>query len=390
VLDANTFKRAQIATALAFFLNGFGQGTFISRIPDLKHQLGISNSVLGGALFLGAAGVLSSLQLSGWLCAKYGSGPVTRILNFTLVLTLPLIALNINLVAFCIALYLNGFIYAAQDIAMNAHGSTLEVNSTKRIMSRLHALWSIGALTGGAIGGIATQLKTSPLTHFTSIVTITLLISIFLRNRYLKGEIDKHALEHREKHKRPRIFFILGLLGLCGAIGEGAASDWGGILIRDTFNASGFLIALPYVLFCTTMVTGRLSGDYLAHKFGTRNLITFTGLIAGFGLALGLLIGGQVGVLIAWFILGAGISVNIPMMFSSAGTIADKEFKNIISGGEAIAIVSGITYFGFVFGPPMMGAISDQIGLRWAMMIPAGLAILLAFGARRVLTTSSS
>ena len=92
----------------------------------------------------------------------------------------------------------------------------------------------------------------------------------------------------------------------------------------------------------------------------------------------------------------------IQTMFDESGAAADRidietyfqnvfseEYKNIISGGEAIAIVSGITYFGFVFGPPMMGAISDQIGLRWAMMIPAGLAIILALGARKVLTSSS-
>ena len=153
MLDPKTIRRAQIATTLSFFLNGLGQGTFISRIPDLKHQLGISNSVLGGALFVGAAGVISSLQLSGWLCAKYGSGPVTRILNFTLFITPPLIALNINLVLFSVALYIHGFIYAAQDVAMNAEGSTLEINSSKRVMSRFHALWSLGTLTGGAIGG---------------------------------------------------------------------------------------------------------------------------------------------------------------------------------------------------------------------------------------------
>ena len=389
MLDPKTIRRAQIATALSFFLNGLGQGTFISRIPDLKHQLGISNSVLGGSLFVGAAGVISSLQLSGWLCAKYGSGPVTRILNFTLFITPPLIALNINLVSFSVALYIHGFIYAAQDVAMNAEGSTLEINSSKRVMSRFHALWSLGTLTGGAIGGLATQLKIAPLNHFFFIVTISLAVSIAIRDLHLNSEVDKHVLEHRQREKRPRIFFILGILGFCGAIGEGAASDWGGILIRDTFHATGFLIVLPYVLFCTTMVSGRLSGDFLAHKFGIKNLITFTGLMAGIGLTLGLIIGGKVGVLLAWFILGAGLSVSIPMMFSAAGKIAEREFKNKISGGEAIAIVSGITYFGFVFGPPIMGSISDQIGLRWAMMIPAGLAIILALGARKVLTSSS-
>ena len=78
-----------------------------------------------------------------------------------------------------------------------------------------------------------------------------------------------------------------------------------------------------------------------------------------------------------------------PNAVALSGSVDFSEYKNIISGGEAIAIVSGITYFGFVFGPPMMGAISDQIGLRWAMMIPAGLAIILALGAQKVLTSSS-
>lgn len=385
MLDANTFKRARIATAIAFYLNGIGIGTFVSRIPDLKHQLGISNSLLGTSLFFQSAGVLSAVQLAGWLCAKYGSGPTTRAFNFGLVIFPPLVGLSHGIVWFWITLFLSGFFAASQDVSMNAHGSTLEINSTKRVMSGFHALWSVGAFSGGAIGGIATQLKISPFSNFCFTAAVVLIISIFIRKLFLTGDIDKHALEHRKKSKRPRIFFILGILGLCGAIGEGAASDWGGILIRDSFNATGFLVALPYVLFCTTMVIGRFSGDFLAHKYGTRNLITSAGLTAGIGLAIGLIIGGQVGVIFAWILLGIGLSVVIPMMFSAAGTIADKEYKNTISSAETIAIVSGITYFGFVVGPPIMGNFADIVGLRWAMMIPAGLAIVLSLGARRLL-----
>ena len=385
MLDAKTFRRARIGTAISFFLNGFGHGTFVARIPDLKNQLGISNSVLGTSLFFGAAGVLASLQLAGWLCAKYGSGPTTKYLNFSLLITPPLIGLNLGLVWFCFSLLINGFIFAAQDVAMNAHGSTLEVNSKYRVMSKFHALWSLGAFSGGALGGVATQFKISPLINFVCIAIVILILSILIRNLYLKSSVDKHELQHRVKKKRPKVFFILGLLGLCAAVGEGAAADWGGILIRDTFNANGFMVALPFVLFCTTMVIGRLSGDFLAHKFGTKNLIVAAGLIAGFGLAAGLSIGGQLGVLVAWFILGSGISVVIPMMFSAAGSIADKEYKNQISGGEAIAIVSGVTYFGFVAGPPLMGYIADHISLRWAMLIPAALALVLSIGARKIL-----
>lgn len=388
--DAKLMSSARLATAFSFLLNGLGQGTFISRIPDLKNQLAISNSVLGVSLFFGAAGVLSALQFAGWICAKFGSGPAVRILNFTLLLTLPFIGLisglNIGLIWFWFALFANGFFYAAQDVAMNAQGSTLEVKFNKRIMSRLHALWSLGTFLGGAIGGLATQLKIKPLQHFFLISLAILLVSIFINNRYLEGEVDKHALEHRVKTKRPRVFFILGLLGLCAALGEGAAADWGGILIRDTFKAEGFLIALPFVIYSSTMVIGRLSGDALAHKLGAKNLISIAGSLAGFGLTIGLLVGGKFGVLFGWFFLGIGLSVVIPMMFSAAGSIADKEYKERISGGEAIAIVSGVSYFGFMVGPPIMGTVSDLITLRWAMLIPAALSIIFALGARRVLT----
>lgn len=363
-------------------------GTFVSRIPDLKNQLEISNSVLGTSLFFGAAGVLSSLQITGWMCAKYGSGPVVKYLNFGLVLFPPLVGINFGVYGFWLTLFVMHLFTGAQDLAMNAQGSTIEVNSQKRIMSGLHALWSVGAFTGGAIGGIATQFKIQPLINFMITSSFILLISLIIQNKFLVGSIEKHELEHRSKVKKPKLFFILGLLGMFGAIGEGSAGDWGGILIRDTFSASGFIVALPYVFFSLMMVVGRFSGDVLAHKFGTRNLITIAGLIAGFGLSIGLLIGGQLGIIMGWLILGTGLSVVIPMVFSAAGTIADQDYKNIISSGETIAIVSGITYFGFVFGPPMMGAIADVIGLRWAMMIPAGLAITLALGARKLLRHS--
>lgn len=388
MLDAITFRRARIATAISFFLNGLGNGTFVSRIPDLKNQFHISNSTLGVSLFFGSAGVLSSLQLAGRLCARYGSGPTTRTLNFLLIIAPPLVGVNFGLVWFWIALFMHGFFAAAQDVAMNAQASTLENNSSKRVMSGFHALWSLGAFSGGALGGLAIQLKIKPFTNFCLTATTVLIISILINKMFLKGEIDLHALEERAKSKRPKIFIILGLLGLCGAIGEGAASDWGGVLIRDTWHAKGFLVSLPFVLFCSTMVGGRLSGDFLAHKFGTKNLITFAGLVAGIGLASGLLIGGVIGTLFAWLTLGIGLSVVIPMMFSAAGSIADKEFKSVISNGEAIAIVSGVTYFGFMVGPPSMGALADSLGLRWAMLIPAGLSILLALSARKFLTSS--
>jgi MFS family permease len=76
------------------------------------------------------------------------------------------------------------------------------------------------------------------------------------------------------------------------------------------------------------------------------------------------------------------MSVVIPMVFSLAAEIARE--RGVIAPSQAVAIASGISYFGFMAGPPTMGYISSVITLRWAMLIPASLAIFLAFGSRAI------
>ena len=80
-----------------------------------------------------------------------------------------------------------------------------------------------------------------------------------------------------------------------------------------------------------------------------------------------------------WLAAGFGLSAVIPMLFSQAGEIAKNNFAGKIAPSEGIAMVSGIAYFGFLIGPPMLGLLGDAIGLRWAMMVPAALALFMAF-----------
>jgi len=75
------------------------------------------------------------------------------------------------------------------------------------------------------------------------------------------------------------------------------------------------------------------------------------------------------------------------MMISTTGTIANEKYAGEISAAQGVAVVTGIAYFGFVLGPPLLGQLSDLITLRWAMLIPAGLAILLSVSVKKVLTS---
>ena len=384
-MRSDQLTRARVSTTLAFMMNGFSVGVIVSQFPDYKFHLKISNGALGSALFLLAAGVLSALGPSGRWAAKHGSARITIFGSIGIILALPLVGLTFNYISYCITLYLFGFALALQDVAMNTHAVTLEQRFKRRVMSTFHALYSVGALAGSACGGLMLQFHMQVFVQECLVSTLFLFVLLYMKSGFLPAASDQQKPRKHKKPKRPTIFWVMGLLGMSASIGEGSAGDWGGVLARTTFHTSPFVGTLPYICFSTTMVVGRFLGDRLAHKFGPGQLLFFGGLIAGLGLSSGLLIGGIGGEIFGWTLTGAGMCIVIPMIYSEAGTIAINKFAGTIAPSEAVATVSGISYFGFVIGPPIMGYISEAITLRWAMLVPAALGLALAAGSRYVI-----
>ena len=379
------YSKARIAITTAFIINGATVGAFYARIPDFKKQLDVSNSALGFALLCVAIGVLIGLGFSGRQSALRGSAPVTHYATYALAISLLIVGPVVNFPTLCLSFVVFGACLSTQDVAMNSHAIVLEHEADKRYMSTFHAMFSLGALSGGILGGYLAQLEKTIMWQCAFISMLIFLANFAVRNMFLPAELDKHSFEGKKKIKKPKIFLIVGLLGTCAAIGEGSAGDWGAILVRDTFDATPFVSTLPYICFSAAMVIGRLFGDRAASKYGPMNLIVGGGLIAGIGLGSGLLIGGIGGVIFGWLAAGIGLSTVIPMLFSQAGEIAKTRFEGQFAPSEGVAMVSGIAYFGFLVGPPTLGFLGDAIGLRWAMLVPAALALVMALGSKPVL-----
>jgi MFS family permease len=74
------------------------------------------------------------------------------------------------------------------------------------------------------------------------------------------------------------------------------------------------------------------------------------------------------------FIAGWSIGVCTPIVTSMAGRIRGTDPT------EAIAIVSSGQYLGMIAGPPLFGGLSGLLkGLRWSLLIDAGLILLISF-----------
>ena len=375
-------RRARIGVTLTFVVNGFTAGTFVARIPDIKEILAISEGTLGLSLLFISIGVFLALGPAGRNSARYGSAPVMIWATFALALALPLQGLLPSLEFTWFSFFLFGFTLATQDVSMNAHAVVIEQRSERRLMSTFHAMFSVGTFFGGIIGGALSQWEISPLAQSLGLTAIYLVLIFFIKPLLLSAEVDQHPIAREKKSKSPIIFWVFGIFGLFAALSEGAAGDWGGVLARDTFGATPFISTLPFIFFTLAMVIGRFSGDYLAHRFGASKVIALGGTIAGFGLGLGLILGGIPILMLSWFLLGIGLSVVIPLMFSAAGTLASTKYQGVIAPSQAIARVSGVSYFGFVIGPPLIGFLAELVELRWALFLLVILTIALIPAAR--------
>lgn len=375
-------KSARIGVTLTFIVNGFTAGSFVARIPDIKKALGVSDGTLGLSLLFISIGVFLALRPAGRNSARFGSAPVMLWSTIALIITLPFVGWLPSLQFTWFAFFLFGFALATQDVAMNAHAVVIEQRAERRLMSTFHAMFSVGTFFGGVIGGVISQLEITPLYQGLGLVPIYLLLLLIIRPLLLAPEVDQHPINKEQRERSPAIFWIFGLFGLFAAISEGAAGDWGGVLARDAFNATPFISTLPFIFFTLAMVIGRFSGDYLAHRFGAATIIALGGSIAGIGLASGLYIGGIPVLMISWFLLGIGLSVVIPLMFSAAGTLASTKYQGVIAPSQAIARVSGVSYFGFVIGPPLIGFLAELVELRWALYLLVILTLALIFAAR--------
>ena len=265
-------RHSRVAILAYFFILGVGFVAWGARLPAIKQSLHLSDGRLGLALFAVPAGSVLTLALSGRIADRFGAVRVLRVAGVLFPAALVLPGLAGNLAWLMVTLAVFGALAGLLDVSMNACGARLELGYGRPIMSSLHAGYSIAGLGGAVIGGVSAWLGASPLATFA--VTAAALIVLGL----LAGpHVYIPAVTPREEHPGhpapsirsiQRVIWVLGLLALCGQVGEGSAGDWSAVYLHVDLGTSAGFAAVALGAFSITMAAGRVAGDRLAARFG--------------------------------------------------------------------------------------------------------------------------
>ena len=159
---------ARNAVALSFALNGLVFASLVSRLPDLRERLELSNGGLGTLLLAISCGSLLALPSTGRVIERIGAGATVRagVLADTVGLSTAAVGAVLGSVPLAaLGLFVHGVGIGVWDVAMNVDAAEVERRMRRTVMPRFHAGWSAGSLSGAGLGVVVIALGTPLLAH---------------------------------------------------------------------------------------------------------------------------------------------------------------------------------------------------------------------------------
>ncbi|MFV0433969.1 MAG: MFS transporter [Leucobacter sp.] len=407
------------AVTVMFLVIGLSLGTWLSRLPAVRDQLGASSvemSIFGLCLAIGSLG---GLALSGRIVDRYAPRTVVAVCCAVAAVTLPgaaAILLGGSVPLGLAVLFVFGFFFSVSDVAINVSGANAEKAYGRPRMTLMHAGFSLGGVTSTGIGALAENLGVPVPVHFALVMGAGLIVLFALLPMLPRDELAVRlaaeavrdrapadpeprtaSAEHAERtdhadtdspvgpgspadtaspapqqgtRSRPyspwrdRRIVLIGLITLSFGLIEGTAADWLSLAVVDGRGVSnGFGTALLSIFFTSVLVL-RLIGSWLLLRFGRVTMLRATAALAAVGIAMTITLPGQTGLIIGVVAWGCGCGIGMPLTISAAADRAETAARD----------VAAVTVFGYgalLIGPLAFGFLGEHIGLLtafWALL----------------------
>lgn len=343
-------------------------------VPYIKERTGLDDRQMGMMLLCLGLGSVVSMPITGALATRWGTRIIITIGTIVAAVGLPILATSANVPVLVTVLLLLGAALGAVDVAANIHAVEVERRSKLSLMSNFHGWYSVGGLMGSLI---ATVLLVSRLTPTTTTLITSVMIFV-LAFVFLPGLLQTRATERTAFFVKPRgVIMFIGLLTFIIFQVEGSILDWSGILLTEVQELPTKYGGVGYVLFSLSMTICRLTGHHVVRRLGETRILILGSLVTAAGVVA--ISAPPAPYSIAGYLLiGLGAANLVPVLFSAVGR------QTIMPANQAIAAVSTLGYMGILLGPAGIGFIAKELGLVTAFYLLAGLMVLVASVAWRI------
>jgi hypothetical protein len=323
---------------------------------------------------------------------------------------------------FAAALFVVGALDAIVDVAQNSHGLRVQRRYGRSILNSFHAIWSVGAVAGGLMGGAAAGLGVPIGLHLAISGVVFAAVAVVSYRLMLTGPEPVEELEEApstaaegvassspsapvpaasvddrtdassgsgagaDAGARVRrsavklgtwgVLLALVLIAASGTVVEDAGNTWAALYLSGSLGAGVTVAALGFVALQGAQFVGRILGDGLVDRFGQRAVARVGGALVFVGMGQALAFPSIPTTILGFALAGFGVATLIPAAMHAADALPG------FRPGTGLTLVSWLMRLGFLAAPPLIGAVADATSLRAGLLlVPAvGLVVLAASG----------
>ena len=368
MLALSTLRIARPAIA-AFAAMGVLWGTFAAVLPDLMVMLGVDETRLGLVMLFTPIAAVCAMLAAPRIGAALGRAalPVaTLAMGFAFLLPGQAQVLWV----FPLAMLCCGAATGLTDVLMNARVAELENTRNVHLMNLCHAAYSFGYAGGAVATGAMRSADWPPGWVLGTMGFVAMGLAVLTWER--DGTI--HGLRKPKDGTSGQLGWlplIGGGIVLIAFLTENAAENWSALHIEKTLGGSPAEGAMGPAALALTMGFARLAGQGFAAQVNPYRLLGGGAIVASIGALIAAAAATPMMAYAGFIVMGIGASVIAPTAFSLVGRLAQPEAR-----ARAVARATLWGYFGYFFGPPLLGFIAGTFGLRMAFVF-AAMALLL-------------
>ena len=382
------------ATCVVYVCLGFGTSAWLSRLPDVRDDLGLTPATIGTMLLIASLGSLLTLPTSGPIVTKIGARASGRI--GVLIWALGIVCAGLGALNVSIPLATAGLVLIAAGnglwgATMNIEAGLVQAAVRRTVVPVIQAMYAVGMLGGALLGALAAQMGLPLGAHLFGLAALELLACGTAVGFYLtKEEVaalapaqDKGDGGEASSNKakgltrvawREKQTVLIALMVMSAGLMEGAANDWLNLSMVDGYGYSTAAASAAFAFFLLMMTIVRFASPRLEARLGSPKLLRITFTCAVVGLLLVAFAPHHLFAVAGIALWGIGSALGFPLGISALSV-------DPVMTPARVSVLSTVNYGAALIGPPLLGLIADHIGYHRALAfvaLPVLLAIVLA------------
>lgn len=372
--------RPVIGASLMFFTNGAIFASLLPWYPLIAGGIGLTELQFGFAVAAFPAGAIVSSSVPVPLIRRFGPLPVAVVGTVLVAVGVTTASWASSSLMLAACLFVAGFADAVVDVGQNIAGIRIQDNQRRPIFSSMHALWSLGGATAGAVATAVAVRHGSIHAHM--IAASIVCVALVLLGAVLVGRAaPTPAAQPVQVADRPTstkwksllIVLPLAFIAMAGSMVEDVANNWAAMSAVTLGGISAASAGIAFTVVIASQCVGRFSGDYLIFRFGRGPVARFGGILIAVGGILVVTSQFSAMLLIGLALAGYGSATLVPSALSQAAHVPG------VSESTGVTMVSWLLRAGFLLTSPLIGILTTAFSLRvgLSLLVISGLAAML-------------